>query len=377
MTFQSLNQKQSNKLPKLKIWWTRFRTHPSANFQAALKRPLAFAVVGGTGAGKSALIETIASKYDGIIDLFGSRDNEGLAWLRSPFKDSVLLLKGDSVELDCHCADVKNAKDLTLKDMDDYKVIISCGALYTKIEEEYYQITKIMGKLWKRQHWKTAHCLLIREASNLIYSRLSLGETQQFAKAYLIYVIREMRHCGFAVALDTVRWYGIDINLRSIADYTFIKAQGIDGLPGPLKFLYRYFNPYAVMKMPVHTYIVASRKGPLGFGTSTLPYWHKREHENMLDLFDIRPSHKEIPFTPKGMMAKVGDYQHVSIIKARFRTVEKTGKKTSMAKLAREIGRSSATIHTHIHHHNNMVHAVGECDKCARVNSELAKVVID
>jgi len=83
------------------------------------------------------------------------------------------------------------------------------------------------------------------------------------------------------------------------------------------------------------------------------------------------------PFTPKGMMAKVGDYQHVSIIKARLRTVEKTGKKTSMAKLAREIGRSSATIHRQIHHHNNMVHSVGECGKCARVGSELAKVVID
>jgi hypothetical protein len=45
--------------------------------------------------------------------------------------------------------------------------------------------------------------------------------------------------------------------------------------------------------------------------------------------------------------------------------------------LAKEVGRSSATIWKHINLHNNRVHAQGECDKCAGVGSELAKVVID
>jgi len=359
------------------VYWVRFRSHPSASLTKAFKKPKAYAVVGGTGAGKSALIETIASKYTGVVDLFGSRDNEGLGWLRSPFKDSVLLLKGDSVQVSCNCAEVKNAKDLTLKDINKFRVIVSVSAFYSKIEEEWYQITKIMDKLWHRTHWKKVKCLVIREASNLLYSRLNLGETQSLAKAYMIYVIREMRHCGFAVALDTIRWYGIDIDMRTISDYTFIKAQGIDGLPRSLRWMYRYFNPYAVMGMPVHTYIVASRQGPLGFGTSTLPYWHKLEHENLLEMFDIRTSYKELPYIPEGKMAKVGDYEHLRIVKARMEMQQKKSGKKGMEALAQNVGRSSATIWRHINLHNNRVHGQGECDKCARVGSELAKVVID
>jgi hypothetical protein len=81
-------------------------------------------------------------------------DNEGLGWLRSPFRDSVLLLKGDSVQVDCNCAEVKNTKDLTLKGINKFKVIVSVSAFYSKIEEEWYQITEIMNKLWHRTHWK-------------------------------------------------------------------------------------------------------------------------------------------------------------------------------------------------------------------------------
>lgn len=381
MTLQKQKVKKSEPEPKISVRWFRFPYDESANLTRAFEKPKAYAVVGGTGAGKSALIETIAYKYakrDGcIIDLFGSRDNEGLGWLRSPFKDSVLFLKGNSAEINCECAEVKNAVDLKLSDLDKFKVIISCSAFYSRIEEEWYTITKLMNKLWHRSHWKHPNCLLMREASNLIYARLSLGETQYLAKSYLIYVIREMRHCGFAVALDTIRWYGIDIDIRTIADYTFIKAQGIEGLPASLRFLYRYFRPFGIARTPVHAFAIVSRKAPLGFGTSTLPYWHKLEREDLLEQFDIRIDYRELPHEPQGKMAKVGDYEHLRIVKARMTLKGKKDKTIGMEELAVRLGRSSATVFKHITMHNNMVHAVGECDRCNRVGSEYAKVVID
>ena len=375
MTLEEPRKKRS---PKIKIRWIRFARDPSANFGEALGRPLAFSVMGGTGAGKSALIELIASQYaeNGgvIVDLYGSRDNEGLAWLRSPFKDSVLLLKGNSTKVDCNVADVKNVLDLKIRDLQKYKVAVSCSAFYSKVEEEWYSLIKLMNKLWHRTHWSDPWCLLLREASNLLYSRLSLGETQQLAKSYLIYVIREMRHCGFAVALDTLRWYSIDIDFRSISDYTFIKNVGIDGLPHSLRFLYKYFEPYGVMRIPVNGFAVVSRKGPIGFGTSICPAWHKEEREDLLREFDIRIDYGELPFTAELHHGRVSDYEHVRIIKARLESPE--GER-GMEKLSKTLSRSSKTIHSHIHTHNNMVYAVGECDKCSRVGCQYAKTALE
>lgn len=366
------------KEPHITIWWVRYPEDTSANISFAFTRPLAFAIMGGTGAGKSALVELIANKYPKVIDIYGSRDNEGLAWLRSNHYKKALFLKGASVTLDCNCADVINAADLKLKDIEAHDVTISVSAFYSKIEEEWYSLTKIMDKLWHRNHWTDPWCLTIREASSLLYSRTSIGETQTMAKRYLIYVVREMRHCGFAVALDTIRWMGVDVDFRAIADYTFIKAQGIDGLPSNLRFLYRYFNPVGIMRMPVETFAIASRKGPLGFGVSDCPYWHKEENENLLEEFDIKLDYKELPKVTDGKMGvKVSDYEHVRIVKARMTMKGKRGEPIGMEQLAKKLERSSATVFKQLATHNNMLHSLGECDKCARVGSEYAKIAVD
>jgi hypothetical protein len=365
-----VSKKKTSNNNAISINWIRFAKDPSANLNSAFKTPKAYAIVGGIRSGKSSLLELLGSKYTKIIDLYGSRDNEGLAWLRSPFKDSVLFLKGQSAKVDCNCADVMNTVDFKIKDAERYKVIISVSSFYSKIEEEWYSISKFFDKLWHRTHWKEPWCVLIREASNLLYSRLSLGETQQMAKSYMIYVIREMRHCGFAIALDTIRWHSIDIDLRTLADYTFIKAQGIEGLPSSLRFVYIYFSPYGVMRMPVNKFIILSRHGPIGFGKSIMPPWHKQEKEDLLQEFDIMPSYNELAFSGEKGFGRVSDYEHLRIIKARVESDK------GMEKLAIELGRSSKTIFTHINIHNNMIHAVGECDRCLRVNSPYTKTIV-
>lgn len=358
--------------------WIRFPKDPSANLKEAIKKPLAYAITGLKESGKSALAETIGFKYGRVIDIYGSRDNESLAWLRSPLGERALLLKGNSTEVSCNCAHVANARDFNLDMIDQYDAIISAPLFYGSLEEEWHSLSVMFEKLWKRTSWDRPVCLIIREAANLLYSRLGLGENQHIAKNYIIYVLREMRHCGYAVALDTLRWHSIDIDLRSVADYTFIKACGTDGLPDSLHFVYGIYRPFSIARLKSNKFIVISNRAPVGHGSFDLPYWHKTENENMAALFDIRVSYKEmIDYGDKGT-AHVGDFEHVRIIKVRVEGIEgKLDPKSGMEKISDALGRSSKTVFAHINHHNSMIQKIGVCDKCDRVKSSYAKTSVD
>jgi len=364
-----VQKKKSNSQASFNIKWIRYAHTESANLSNSFKKATCYASMGIRGTGKSCLLETAADHFDQIIDLYGSRDNEGLAWLRHPkYKGSALLLKGGSAQLDCNCADVKNATDFKLEDLTRYKVIISVASAYQNVDEEWNCLPKIVDMLQRRTHWDKPSCLIVREASSLLYSRMSIGESELNAKAHFIHMMREMRHSGFALAMDTIRWMGIDTEARSCANYMFFKAQGIEGLPRPVRFLYRGFKPSGIQLMKKHMFVLVTAEGAIGFGKFKLPFWHKTEHEDLLQLFDIRPSYKDLPFT--GESGKVGDYEHVRIIKVRIETG------FGMGKVAKTVDRSSKTVFDHINTHNNMVHSVGECDKCARVGSNLSKVAI-
>jgi len=351
--------------PKITINWRRFYDDSAADLANALKTTTACAGYGGKGTGKSALMESLSDRYRCVLDLFGSRDNEGLAWCRSHRQDSILFLKGASTEIESSWP-AKNADELKLEDLEKFKVIISCSAFYASLREEWATLTKIMDILWNRDYWTNACSLLIREAANLLYSRIAIGDSQQQAKNYIIYTLREMRHCGVALEMDSIRWFAIDIDARSIADYTFLKAQGIDGLPENLRWLYRFYKPSGVTRMGVEKFIIVSRAGPIGEGYAEFPYWHKKEKEHLLRIFGIKTIHGDVPkLGDKG--GQVGDYEHVDILTRRH------GTHKSMEDIGTKLGRSSRTVHQHIEHHNRMVQAVGECDKCARVKSPLAK----
>lgn len=351
--------------PTITVNWRRFKNDPTANLAKALTKPYVYATYGTRGSGKSSLTENIAYRYPKVLDLFGSRDNEGLAWCRSP-KKRILFLKGGSVEIDSQWKAV-NCVDFTLSDAKDYDAIISASCFYGSIQEEWYGIGKLMDKLWYRGAYKEVWCLVIREAGSLLYSRQSLGDTQEKAKNYMTYVLREMRHCGFALTLDSIRWRAIDINIRTLADYTFLKAQGIAGLPSDLNWLYQYYDPHSINRMAVNKFIVVNDKGPIGDGEFSCPYWHKKEHEDLTKLLDIRITRNELPDTGETGVTRVGDYEHVRIVKARHETG------LSMEKLGEKLGRSSKTIHKHITYHNSTIDTLGECDRCARVKSLLVK----
>ena len=370
---ETLLAKQKSNLPEINIMWDPRRGNlgEGIGFKESLKKPVAYETLGRKNAGKSSLSEVLAAHYPKVIDLFGSRDNEGLCWVRSPFGKQVLFLKGNSVKIDCNCADIINATDVKVSDFEKYQAVVSCSCFYGDMTEEWHALTKLMSKLWHRSYWTEPWCVLIREAANLLYSRLALGENQYQAKNYMIYVLREMRHHGYALALDTLRMYSIDADVRALSDFIFIKALGIEGLQAELRWVYKYYKPKSLMKLKPEQFIIVSNCGPLGVGWFDYPSWHKKEHENLIREFDIQITYGQVPHIPGSGSSQVGDYEHLRIIKSRI----ETGK--SMDVLAAELGRSSRTIHKHITLHNNMIRTLGECDTCARVNGEYKRRVTD
>jgi hypothetical protein len=332
--------------------------------------PSTWFVLGLRGAAKSTFLEDLAMHYaekDAVIfDMFASRDGESLAWLRSPYaKDKkILLLKGDNVDVTASVP-VKRVDQLTLADVENFDIIISSSPLYLNPDQEFFSAAKLTDLLYKRLHYKRLIYLLVREASNFYYSRLKISDNQLFAKANMIYMIREARHVGIALGLDTLRFMGIDVEIRSVSDYTVLKSQGVYGLASDLEWLYSFFNPSVIRCMKPQNFILVSRTGALGLGTFPYHDWHKEEKEDMLANVGVKVEYGEQLHEAayRGSFNTVSDKEHAQIIE--FYLVEGMG----MNQIATKLGRSSKTPYEHIHTHNEAVERSGFCPLCKRVGA--------
>jgi hypothetical protein len=250
--------------------------------------------------------------------------------------------------------------------------VISCSAFYQKPKEEFYSIGIFMEKFYRRIHFdpKDIWCVVIREAANLLYSRQTLGDRQAEAKAQMTYMFREMGHHGIALALDSIRWRALDIDIRELADYTFMKGQGITGLPNELTWLYSWFDPYGIMRMGKEKFILISQDGPIGHGSCGYPYWHKEEGEDLLKLFDIEVKYSDAPEQVDNGQNHMNPYEHAQIIQTRYE------KKMSYNKLGIEFSRSTKTIKDTIDRHNRAIRVIGQCELCTGTKSLLNKTPI-
>jgi len=353
MTEQKQTQRQNN-FPKIHVKWIRGRETVECH------RPKTFLNLGQRGSGKSSLLEAIASEYPKIIDMFGSHDSEGLAWCRSPFKDSVLFIVGDSVKISSEWPSIK-VSELSLKDFQDYDIITSVHAFYGNSEEEFKGLNRILGILYQRTHWNEPWFLMVREAANFIYSRIKLTKNQFEAKADFIYLLREARHMGYAIGVDTIRWTAIDVEIRDVSDYTFLKSMGRKGLPPDLRFIYRYINPYSMMRMKPNQFVLITDSGAIGIGNSDYPAWHKEEKEDLVNELGIELQHGPIPDYGNERRNTVSDFEHVEIVK-------KYAELKSMQKVAKALGRSPATVKAHIDVHEGYEKSLQPCPKCSRVS---------
>jgi len=353
--------------PRYQVNWVRSRDELDFN-----KASIWFAV-GTRGSGKSSLLESIGESYlehgHGVLDLFGSRDGEALGWLRSHWaKDkNILLLKGENVDVQCSY-NVKLADGLTLDDFDKYDIIISASPLYLNIDQEFADAAKIEDTLYRRLHYKRLIYLCCREASNFYYSRLKVSDNQTYAKAQMIYLIRESRHMGVSLGLDTIRSYAIDIDIRNLSDYLLLKAQGVQGLSKDLRWLYRFVNPRALRNLAQDRFIVVTKTGAIGYGTFNEVSWHKQEKEDILKEvgLNIQYGTPTVESIMKGTYKTVSDREHVRIIEAYDRDGVGT------AALGNKFKRSSRTIRLHIEAHNNDIARIGFCSPCRRAQSEYA-----
>ena len=349
----------------LKVKWTR------GHDEIKYTRPDMYFCLGMRGSGKSTFLETTAEGFlragNGVLDLFGSRDGESLAWLRSPWaKDKeILLLKGDNVDVKCSWP-CKNAEDISLSDFEKYDLIISSSPLYQSIDQEFSDAAVIENKLYQRLEYNKIVFMCCREASNFFYSRLKVSDNQLFAKSEMTYLLRESRHMGVALGLDSIRSYAIDIDIRQLSDYMILKSQGVQGLSKELKWLYSYIDSTLLRKLSPQKFFVITKNGSIGAGIFPEIRWHKQERENILKECDVSREVGEIQHEAanKGTFKTVSDKEHKQII-------ERYGEGgISMGNLATEMERSPRTINMHVTAHNASIEKAGFCAVCKRAKSK-------
>jgi len=346
----------------MRVLWAR------GNEKMKFNRPSTWFCLGVRGSGKSSFLEHVACQYlekDAVVfDLFGSRDGEGLAWLRSPYADGkkILLLHGDNVDVDASFP-VKSVESVKLSDFENYDIVVSASPLYLSIDQEFSHAAKLTDLLYKRLNYKRLVYMICREAANFYYSRLKVSDNQIFAKSQMIYLIREARHMGIALGLDSVRYYAIDIDIRSLADCMILKAQGVQGLTRDLGWLYSYFNPSTVRNMKPQYFFIVTRKGALGLGEFPFHEWHKREKENILKAVGVKVEYGEPLYEGeyRGTFRTVSDKEHAEMI----RLYVEEG--LSLEKIAEYFKRSSRTPLVHVQKHNRAVERSGFCQACRRV----------
>ncbi|MDG7047724.1 MAG: hypothetical protein JRN61_01955 [Nitrososphaerota archaeon] len=263
-------------------------------------RPSTYFVLGVRGSGKSSLLEAVGEEYMGhgssILDLFGSRDGESLAWLRSPYaaNKEILVLHGKGVQLKTRW-ETKSTEELSLQDLENYDIIISSSPLYVAPAQEFQEVGRLIDRLYNRVTWSRMVYTIVREAANLFYSRLALSKDQTTAKTESTYLIREARHMGIALGLDTLKYTSIDIDIRSVLDYLILKSQGALGLPDDLQWIYSFIDPRKLANMPPEFFATLTRNGDIGFGQFNEVKWHKQERENILSEVGIEILSKAEP----------------------------------------------------------------------------------
>lgn len=198
-------------------------------------------------------------------------------------------------------------------------------------------------------------------------------ENQIFAKSQMIYLIREARHMGIALGLDSVRFYAIDIDIRNLADYMILKAQGVQGLAKDLKWLYSYFNPSTIRNMKPQNFFIITRKGALGLGEFPFQEWHKREKEDILKAVGIKVEYGEElnEGEYRGTFRTVSDREHAEMI--RLHLVDGL----SYEKIAERFSRSSRTPLLHIQKRNQAILKSGFCPSCKKVKNKLESILAD
>jgi len=178
-----------------------------------------------------------------------------------------------------------------------------------------------------------------------------------------------MRHFGYSVVLDTIRWTAIDKEMRDLADYVYFKDLGYQGLSKDVSFIYKHIRPTAFAGMAKDKFVILTRRSSIGRGMCAFPPFHKLAGEDLMKLFGLFPEFGEI--AEESTSQRVGDLEHSEIVQAYV----EQGK--SMEQIAIFKGRSKSTISSHIERHNNKITEVGYCPMYKRADMGFERTLID
>ncbi|MDH7564788.1 MAG: hypothetical protein ACQXXG_09520 [Candidatus Bathyarchaeia archaeon] len=336
--------------------------------------------LGVRGAGKSAFLEHLAELHleagNAVLDLFGARSGENLGWLRSKWakEKRILLLSAENAIVETPTklsVEVKPYAKISLSDFSNYDIIINSSPLYPNLDSEFEAVNTIISILWQRLKWSRLVFVLCREAANLLYARMKITENQTLAKTFVSYWLREARHTGTSLALDSQRFMAVDVDVRSLIDFLVFKSLGAGGLPRDLHYMYRYINPPWMQRMKPFQFAILSRRGDIGVGTFPLVDWHVKEGEGIVYQLGLKVQFEEAPEKgeSRGTFQTLGDREHAQIIALYVN--EHLGMKVIAARLSR----SSYTVKDHVDKHNAAVEKMGYCPRCRRVKSPLDAVL--
>lgn len=368
-TFPFEESEEYADIPKISVHWYRFKEHIS------YRKASAWLALGIRGSGKSSFLECISIRYPKIIDLYGSSDMEALCWCKPQFEKvwraingkapKILLISGNDREISsrfstCHISEI------TLQKIEEQDVITTCQQFFNSEDEYFKALAHLVNLLWTQRHcWTEPIFVLVREASNWLYSRAKVVKNDNRAKAEFIKAFRESRHHGLAMACDTLRWTAIDKEIRDIADYTIIKRTGATGLPDDLRWLYRYYRFFDIMRLHNAVAVISTAKGAMGKLDFDYPAWHKEEHENMLKICNIEVKRID-SVVPDDRTYNTGAFEHAEMIKGYIEL-------QSMDKVAELMARTHQTVRNHIKDHNTSIRSLGKCMKCYNAHGEFAE----
>jgi len=360
------------KVPDIIVRWLRSQEH------IPFSKANTFLNLGMKGSGKSSLLEVLAIRHPKIIDLFASSDNESLCWCKREFieffeglygrEPNILLVVGNDMDISARWDNIKIA-ELQLRDFEEHDIITTARIFFSCETDMFAALHEITTLLWeKRTHWTEVWFVLVREASNWIYSRLCMSKNDMMAKADFIKALREARHHGLAIGVDTIRWTSLDKEVRDVSDYIFLKRVGTIGLPDDLRWMYRYIRPYSMMQARPQNFMLVTGRGAVGFGRFDYPIWHKTEKEDILRSANIEVKRSEQTL-PDDRRFGIGDFEHSEII-TKYMELK------SMRKTATALARGKSTIQAHVSRHNFAIKKRGECPKCHHANCMFSKDII-
>jgi hypothetical protein len=278
-----------------------FNTPLNPNTGAPTEEPIDFTnastfwIYGSRYNGKSTINEIVATKFidNGAtaFDLFCSRDNESVAWLRSPYKDRVCLLHGDSTILKTEYATMSRA-EFDIKKAEQYDILVTCPGFYPPNGLDYYStISYVTDKLRWRLDWKDkgVDILVVREAWNLLRSRMIAGEAKDILEAQyqMIDLLNEAYHVGVAMTIDSLRPKGVEITLREENTYSILKPMGKIPIPREYWYFLKYVSPGWLRRMSKSEFLIHTDRDFIGRGVNTKVPWHVDRGEDILNKLGI------------------------------------------------------------------------------------------